>query len=142
MSKFILFKRDDVDPYFRRITKQSDVPESFQSRVKVESDAIRIDQKRILRKGIFLNFNSNQIEIGNPFSDNYLYTPLGFVPVSKTLTIVYLDGTLFSLKSDGHALVRETRNIDDPIFDDRLYYNHVTNKVYSFREFYKEKIQC
>ena len=141
MSSFILFKRDDVDPYLRRITSNSDVPEEFRDRVKVEHDYIIIDQKRIYQKGIFLNFNLQKIDIGNPFTDGYIYTPLGFVPESKTFQVSCIDGKLYILKRDHHSIIREHKTIDDPIFDDALYYSHVSDKIFVFRDYYKENLQ-
>ena len=141
MSRFILFKRDDVDPYFRRITSSRDVPEKFRDRVKVEHDAIIIDQKRVYKRGIFFNFNTQRIDIGNPFSDDYVYTPLGFVPKNKTFLVSYVDGQLSTFTQDHHSVIREHKTIDDPIFDDVLYYSHSSNKVYVFRDYYKENLQ-
>lgn len=141
MSKFILFKRDDVDPYFRRITSTSDIPIEFRDRVKVDHEAVIIDQKRIYKRGIFFNFNSKRIDVGNPFTDDYMYTPLGFVPKKKTFMVSCVDGVISFFIQDHHSVIREHKTIDDPIFDDVLYYSHSTNKVYVFRDYYKEKLQ-
>lgn len=141
MSRFILFKRDDVDPYFRRIASTSDVPEKFRDRVKVEHDSVIIDHKRVYKRGTFFNFNIPKIDIGNPFSGDYVYTPLGFVPKNKTFLVACVDGKLSTFIQNHHSIIREHRTIDDPIFDDALYYSHVTNKVYVFRDYYKENLQ-
>ena len=141
MSKFILFKRDDVDPYYRRIIDQSDVPKEFQDRVKVYDKTIIIDQKRLIHTGVILNFNSNPISYGKPFENDYLFTPIGYIPKSRTLSVCCKDGKLFIFVAKGNVVYKQPVSIDNSIFNETLVYNHVKNMVEDFREYYKETLQ-
>ena len=140
MSTFILFKKDDVDPLLRKIFKPKDVPEGFKDRVEIDGDNVIVDHRRSYKRGITFSFHNGRILPGSPLLEYYYPTPLGFVKTENTFTVIVHNGSLFTIVQEGRLIHREPISIDDPMFDEALVYVHSVNKVFTFREYYKENL--